>query len=64
MKKDREFKKFVAVTILILCAFSLFSGVITASERTGKAVFGIHSDTVTEADVINGVKRFLNDIKL
>lgn len=64
MKKDREFKKFVAVTILILCAFSLFSGVATASERTGKAVFGIHSDTVTEADVINDVKRFLNDIKL
>lgn len=64
MKKDREFKKFVAVTILILCAFSLFSGVVTASERTGKAVFGTRSDTVTEADVINGVKRFLNDIKL
>lgn len=64
MKKDREFRKFVAVTTLILCAFSLFSGVVTASERTGKVVFGIHSDTVTEADVINDVKRFLNDIKL
>ena len=64
MKKDREFKKFITVTILILCAFSLFSGVVTASERTEKAVFGIHSDTLTEADVINGVKRFLNDIKL
>ena len=45
-----------------MCVLAVFG--CCYGERTGKAVFGTHFDTVTETDVINDVKRFLNDIKL
>lgn len=64
MKKDREVKKFITVTALILCAFSLFAGVVAAKDNTEKTVLGSRAETVNETDVINGVKRFLNEIKL
>ncbi len=64
MKKDREIKKFITVTVLIICAFSLFTGVTYAKENTEKTVLGSRAETVNETDVINGVKRFLNEIKL
>lgn len=64
MKKDREVKKFITVTVLILCAFSLFAGVAFAKDNTEKTILGTRAQTVNETDVINGVKRFLNEIKL
>lgn len=64
MKKDREIKKFITVTALILCVFSLFAGVTQANANTERTVLGSSVGTVNETDVINGVKRFLNEIKL
>lgn len=53
MKKDNIFKKFLTVTVLLVCSFLLFSGVVLAKNNTEKSLKAIQEEKIDETMIIN-----------
>lgn len=62
MKKDNILKRFLTVTVLALCVFSLFSGVIVAKNNTQRSLRGIDNEKIDEIILIKGIKNIYAEI--
>ena len=56
MKKDNIFKKFLTVTVLLVCSFLLFSGVVLAKNNTEKSLKAIQEEKIDETMIINKIE--------
>lgn len=56
MKNDNILKRFLIVTVLALCLFCLFSGVVTAKNNTEKSLRGIENKKIDEIMLIKEIQ--------
>lgn len=56
MKNDNILKRFLIVTVLALCLFFLFSGVVTAKNNTEKSLRGIENKKIDEIMLIKEIQ--------
>ncbi len=62
MKKDKIFKKFLTVTVLLVCSFLLFSGVVLAKNNTEKSLKAIQEEIIDETMIINKIEEEITKI--
>lgn len=62
MKKDNILKRFLTVTVLALCVFSLFSGVIVAKNNTQRSLRGIENEKIDEIMFIKELQNIYAEI--
>ncbi len=54
--KDNIFKKFIAVYVCAVCAFSLAAGVVTAYNNTSSQLKNRKADIIYENDVLEFIE--------
>ena len=52
-KNDNVLKKFITLTVVLLCLFGLCAGAVTAMGNTDRQLKNINNETVTENEIVD-----------